>query len=231
MNMEQVSNDRKGKGGTGLIIIGGLLMLGIVVAGYLVMDNGDSSAAGDSELMADGGLLPAGYGTVPSNAMFTERDGSSMALGDLQGKVWVASFIFTRCRGTCPAMTASLGELQEDLRDLGDVALVSFTVDPEYDTPERLNEYAEEYDADKDRWLFLQGSDSSIQELARNTFHVGIAEGVSEEEPIIHSSRFFLVDAQGEIRGVYDGRSREGKEKLIDDIRMLLENGGESRGT
>ena len=211
-----------------LMIISGTLLLALIALGIVFLQKNDS-VEGDN---ASGrtALLATGYETVPSEARFTERSGKEVALGELRGNIWVASFIFTRCRGTCPAMTASMAELQDQLKTVGTARLVSFTVDPEYDTPEKLQEYAKEYGADGDRWLFLQGSDSAIQNLAKNTFHVGIAEGTSEEEPIIHSSRFFLVDSNGEIRGMYDGRSKQGQEQLLDAVRLLIEEEEDGHG-
>lgn len=208
------------KNNTGLIVLGGVLFLILIGGAVFLMGKGEKGGE------RGGTSLPTGYGTVPPDARFRQQDGKEIALGELQGKAWVAGFIFTRCRGTCPMMTKSMSELQGDLKEVGDVRLVSFTVDPEYDTPERLQQYAAEYGADQSRWLFLQGSDSAVQTLARETFHVGLQEGGTEEEPIIHSSRFFLVDGKGEIRGIYDGRSDEGKKKLLSDLRSLTDEEG-----
>lgn len=216
------------KKSTSMIFVGSLLLVLIAIAVVFLQKTEEGTAEGGSS--NDGSLLASGYETVPIDARFTERSGKEVALGDLRGDIWVASFIFTRCQGTCPAMSASLGELQDQLQNVGKVRLVSFTVDPEYDTPERLQEYAKEYGAVDDQWLFLQGSDSSIQYLAKNTFHVGIAEGTSVEEPIIHSTRFFLVDQNGEIRGMYDGRSAEGQQQLLNDVQLLIEERRDGRG-
>ena len=68
----------------------------------------------------------------------TERDGREVHASDLAGKVWIASFIFTRCTGPCPRVTATMMRLEEEFADEADVRLVTFTVDPEYDTPEVL---------------------------------------------------------------------------------------------
>lgn len=206
------------KNTTSLLLLGGVLFVALIVGAIVLMGKGEKEGGKSGAGMS----LPAGYGTVPADALFMTQSGKQMALGELRGKPWVAGFIFTRCRGTCPMMTKSMSELQGDLQKIGDVRLVSFTVDPEYDTPERLQEYAKEYSADQSRWLFLQGSDSAVQTLAKETFHVGLSEGTSEEEPIIHSSRFFLVDAGGEIRGIYDGRSDEGKSALLNDLRTIV---------
>lgn len=213
------------KAGTGMMIAGGVLFVALIAGAVMLMGGEKRESAG-----AGGAAVESGYGSVPADAVFMRQSGEPMTLGDLRGKVWVASFIFTRCQGTCPMMTKSMSELQDDLKKIGDVRLVSFTVDPEYDTPERLQEYAKEYGADESRWLFLQGSDSAVQSLAKDAFHVGIAEGTSQEEPIIHSSRFFVVDGAGEIRGMYDGRTDEGKRELLAGLTDLLDETGSGRG-
>ena len=161
------------------------------------------------------------YQTVPPDVRFTERSGDTLSLGDLRGDVWVASFIFTRCRGTCPIMTASLKKIQARLDEVDTpVRLVSITVDPENDDPEVLAEYARSYDAGED-WLFLTAPDSVVQALAIDVFNLAIAEGTDPEEPIIHSSRFILVDAAGRIRGYYEGTTDEGLGELLKGIRKL----------
>ncbi|MCE2503707.1 MAG: SCO family protein [Chlorobi bacterium] len=200
--------------GSTLLIIGGVLMLCLIVGGYFLM----SDRAGQNSVR---GIELESFGTVPEDPVFTERSGREMRLGELRGAPWVASFIFTRCQGICPIMTESLGVLQDDLDPESRVKLVSFTVDPEYDTPERLAEYATEHNADSDRWLFLRTGDSVVQNLARDAFHVAIAEGTDPMEPIIHSSKFFVVDAEGEVRGIFDGRSQEGRRRLLSLLKSL----------
>src|SRR5207249_82727 len=86
-----------------------------------------------------------------------ERSGQTVEHSDLLGKVWVAGFVFTRCSGSCPQISATMARLQKELAGQPDVVLVSFTVDPEYDTSKVLREYAESYQADPKRWLFLTG--------------------------------------------------------------------------
>ena len=90
----------------------------------------------------------------------TERSGRTVAVADLQGKIWIASFVFTRCPGPCPQVTGTMARLQSELGDRADkdgVLLVSFTVDPDRDQLDDLRKYAHQYGADEDRWLFLTG--------------------------------------------------------------------------
>ncbi len=163
----------------------------------------------------------ADFGAVPG-AQLTERSGKPMNLDALHGKVWVASFIFTRCAGSCPAMSAKMGQLQDSLASVGNALLVSFTVDPDNDTPGKLRDYAETYKARADKWLFLTGSRDQMQDLAKNAFHLGIEEGTDPAEPIIHSKRFVLVDSQGHIRGYYSSDEPEAQRKLLADVALLV---------
>src|SRR6476661_7088736 len=89
----------------------------------------------------------------------TERSGKTVTRDDLKGKVWVASFVFVRCPGPCPQVTATMARLQKelDLANHADLRLVTFTVDPGRDNPKELAEYANRYQADPERWLFLTG--------------------------------------------------------------------------
>jgi protein SCO1/2 len=161
--------------------------------------------------------------TVPDFTL-TERSGQPFGLNDLRGQVWVADFIFTNCAGTCPIMTTAMTEIQKTAlaEKLDDIKLVSITVDPERDTPEVLQRFADGYGALQDRWYFLTGEGAAIQQLANKGFLLSAATGGgSEEEPIIHSNRFVLVDRQGRIRGYYDGTDEEGVAQLLQDLKKL----------
>jgi cytochrome oxidase Cu insertion factor (SCO1/SenC/PrrC family) len=123
-----------------------------------------------------------------------DQQGRTVTRGDLAGNPWIAAFIFTRCGGPCPAMSRQMQELQRTLPP--EVGLVSLTVDPEYDTPERLGEYAERYQADARRWRFLTGEKAVIYGLAREL----LVTAVEEENEFIHSTSFLLVDSPGRLR-------------------------------
>ncbi len=161
--------------------------------------------------------------TVPDFTL-TERSGQPFGLNDLRGQVWVADFIFTNCAGTCPIMTTAMTEIQKIalVEKLDDVKLVSITVDPERDTLEVLQRFADGYGALKDRWYFLTGDGAAIQQLANKGFLLSAAaSGGPAEEPIIHSNRFVLVDRQGRIRGYYDGTEEESVAQLLKDLNKL----------
>jgi len=132
------------------------------------------------------------------------QTGAQVTRADLLGKVWIADFIFTHCAGPCPRMTADLARIAGDLTSFPDLRLVSFSVDPERDTPAVLAEYARGYSADNARWFFLTGDKAAIFKLAKESFHLGAADGEAAADPVMHSTRFVLVDRAGKIRGYYD---------------------------
>jgi protein SCO1/2 len=166
---------------------------------------------------------PPVLGRVPDFTL-VNRDGRPVGLRDLAGAPWVADFIFTRCPASCPMLTARMARLNRDLpADLG-VRLVSFSVDPEHDTPAVLEKYAASFDA-PGRWLFLTGSREKILSLSRDGFKLGLEltppPGIDAPEPILHTTRFVLVDGHGGIRGYYEAFEEESMEKLLRDLGAL----------
>ncbi|HSS52066.1 MAG TPA: SCO family protein [Thermoanaerobaculia bacterium] len=160
----------------------------------------------------------------------TNRDGRTVTLKDLAGEPWIADFIFTRCPASCPMMTARLARFDRDLpRDLK-VRLVSFSVDPKNDTPAALEAYAKSFKA-PDRWLFLTGDGEQIYRLSKEGFKLAIdntpppgataATATPTAEPILHSTRFALVDGQGRVRGYYEAFDEESMKKMEQDLRAL----------
>ncbi len=160
-------------------------------------------------------------GTLPDFAL-VERDGSTVTLETLRGEVWVADFVFTHCAGPCPLLSAKMSRLQKAVADLEDVRLVSFTVDPERDTPEVLAEYSQHYKADAQRWLFLTGPKEPLYRLVGEGFLLAVDDGGPGAGLVTHSTRFVLVDRQGHIRGYYDGAEPGTVEQIVPDIRLLL---------
>jgi protein SCO1/2 len=161
-------------------------------------------------------------GSVPEFSL-TEANGTALRRADLLGKVWVASFIFTRCGEACPLMMQHEARLQPELPLRDDLRLVSFSVDPDWDTPKVLTEYAHTFGADQSRWLFLTGDKKQVYHLASDGFHLSAqpADPV-REMPILHSTKLVLVDRGGAIRGYYDSSDPVEMQKLIRDVRQVL---------
>ena len=169
------------------------------------------------------------YGSVPEFSL-VERTGKTTTLADLRGKIWVADFIYTTCQDTCPLQSAEMTKLQEQWKDQTGLKLVSFSVDPEKDTTEVLSRYAERYQADASRWLFLTGSKEQITRLVQEGFKLSAASLSTEgnaDGVILHSPRFVLIDKQGQIRGYYDSRDTEALQRLKKDVAALLERSQE----
>lgn len=142
---------------------------------------------------------------------------------ELKGKLYVASFIFTRCQTICPRMTSQVKRIQEFYKNNSEVKLVSFTVDPYYDTPSVLKDYAKSYEVMDDKWIFLTGSKEEIYQLAKKDFKINALEDANNPEEFIHSDKLILVDWFGRIRGYYDGTNLKEVNRLQKEILVLFE--------
>src|SRR5215831_19819682 len=139
---------------------------------------------------------------VPDFALI-ERSGQAVTRADLLGKVWIASIIFTRCVEECPLVSNHMARLQATFAAEHDVRLVSFTVDPAYDTPEVLTRYAQSFAAQPQRWLFLTGDKATIYRLVREGFHLGLIDpqesvkssAVPEADKVRHALWQFFTPA------------------------------------
>lgn len=155
--------------------------------------------------------------SVPDFSL-TNQQGEPLGLSDMAGKIWVADFIFTSCPTICPAMTQEMARLQSEF--VADpLYFVSFSVDPERDTTEVLTRYAKAYGADDRRWHFLTGDKAQIYQLAEQGFSLAAGHKGSE---ILHSPRFVLVRADGNIHDFYDSRSGPAMLRLRRDLKTLL---------
>lgn len=154
----------------------------------------------------------------------TNQRGEPFGLEKLRGKIWVADFVFLSCPTVCPKLTKRMAEIQHRTRNLGEAFhLVTFTVDPENDTPERLAAYAYANKASPGRWSFLTGPLDAIEQTVVKGFKM--AMGKEETSPglfsIFHGERLVLVDQEGRIRGYYEATD-EGIAQMMRDIGLLV---------
>lgn len=156
---------------------------------------------------------------VPDFTLTSQRS-ETVSLSDLNGHVWVADLIFTTCSGPCLIMTSQMSRVQEATKDEPGLRLVSVSVDPTRDTPERLDWYAKLALADE-RWIFLTGDMAKIRTLAIDGFKLGL-ENSGDPNAILHSDKFVLVDRDGAIRGYYDGKDESDVNRLISDAHRLM---------
>lgn len=166
------------------------------------------------------------FGPVPEFSL-AERNGKTITLANLRGQVWIADFIYTSCTDTCPLQTAAMAKLQEQWSQQPDFKLVSFSVDPQRDTPQALARYAQRFKADVDRWLFLTGDKEQISRLVQEGFHLSATPALKSaggEDVILHSPRFVLIDRGAQIRAYYDSRDADALRRLNKDLMSLLSN-------
>ena len=160
------------------------------------------------------------YGSVPAFRLINQN-GRPFGSADLAGKIWIADFIYTTCPSPCPMISSRMSEMQKPLEKT-EVHFVSFTVDPERDTPQMLREYANRLQAEPGRWDFLTGPKPAIYDLSEHGFKLAAAEHAGENGEPLHSTRMILVDRRGQIRGYYDGTEADAVTRLLADTNHLL---------
>jgi len=167
--------------------------------------------------------LPPVLGTVPQFRL-VDQNGAPFGPERLAGRVWIADFVFTRCPDVCPRMTERLVGVQRALGDRAD--LVSVSVDPAYDTPERLASFARDHGAGSPRWHFLTGDSRQIQDAVLRGFQIAFSRDSDDITSITHGVHVVLVDARGRIRGYYDSNDPDAMERLVADARRLAGSPG-----
>jgi protein SCO1/2 len=155
-------------------------------------------------------------GTAPS-FQFTDSTGQQFDSNSLRGSVWILSFFFTNCPAICPAIQGRVAGLYKLFDGERDFRIVSISVDPGNDTPEKLAEYARTFEADPKRWIFLTGDGEAVKRVAREGFKLNPGE-----TPDQHNTRVVLVDKDYQIRGYYQGIDAEGIARLRASVRALL---------
>ena len=153
---------------------------------------------------------------------FEDQAGQPVTLQSLQGHAWAVCFVFTRCSGPCPKVTGTMKRLQAELKD-SDVRLVSVSVDPQWDTPAVLAQYAQSFGADTRRWWFLTGDEAATDEWIRASFLSGVARDPAAPagERVTHRTSICAVDKQGRVRGFYAGETAEDLDKLRQRLEWL----------
>lgn len=160
-----------------------------------------------------GDIVPDAYRIPLPEFRLNERSGKSVGRDDLAGKVWIASFVFTRCTMGCPSVTATMSRLQNDFKiaDRDDLRLVTFTVDPERDGTADLKEYARKFHADDTKWLFLTGEEKVVRPLLKEGFKIAAdrREKPRPGDEFDHSTKLAAIDKKGRLCAYFDGMAGE----------------------
>ncbi len=155
-----------------------------------------------------------------------DQNGEAFGSADLAGEAYVASFVFTRCATVCPRLTSEVSRLQRRYREEGveGVRLVSFSVDPEHDTPARLLDYADSRGLDLERWSFVTGAEEAMRSVVLDGFALPMGERLDLAGGLVdvaHATRLVLVDRAGGIRGYY-GSDAVGLDEVFHRTRQVL---------
>ena len=161
------------------------------------------------------------YHEIP-NQVFTSHEGEKFELDSLRGQVYVADFFFATCPGICPVMTKQLERVQNAFIKDHNFKILSFTVDPAKDTLSALREYARNNNAIPGKWYFLRTEKEDIFKLAKDGFFLVAKDNPGQAESFLHSEKLTLVDAEGNIRGYYNGVDSNSVNKMMGDIVLLL---------
>ncbi len=214
-----------------LVFLGVITVVGIFVGYYISSDKKETLPVinpNDVKAeMVDDSLRNIGQGHRIGAFELTNQDGVRVSLDDVKGKVHVAEYFFTHCQSICPVMNKQMQRVHRKFKSNDDVKILSFTVDPDNDTVQRMKWYANKHGASGNNWHFLTGDKTDLYRLARTSYFVlkpAEARNLGDAgSDFIHTNNFVLVDRQLRIRGYYDGTKQAEVTKLMSDMEMLLE--------
>lgn len=180
------------------------------------------TACGGGSALTDEGSYVAEQDWLIEDFTYTNESDEEFGLAELENEVWLADFIFTNCTSVCPPMSANMSKIQQQLEDEGvEAPLVSFSVDPEVDTPEVLADYAEQYGANLEMWHFVTGySFEEIKELSEKTFKSPLAAPEEGDDQFTHGVFFYLVEGNKIIK-TYNGVSDVPIDAIVEDVKTL----------
>lgn len=166
-----------------------------------------------------------------ANITLTNQLGDTVSLYDIQNKVIVADFFFTRCPNICPDMTKNMARLQQSFShynegrkviDSSIVRFLSFSVDPQRDSVAALKKYADKFEVNHDNWWMLTGNKKKIYDFALNELKLGLVDGEGADTSFVHSQKFVLLDKDYLVRGYYNGLDTVSLASLAKDIGLLM---------
>ena len=165
-----------------------------------------------------------------NNISLVNQLGDTVSLDDINGSIIIADYFFTRCSSICPTLTKNMKSLQDAMKmkdsrrriDSSYVRFLSFSVDPERDSPDVLKKYADKYAVNHDTWWFLTGDKKKIYDFAFNELKLGLQDGKGIDSNFIHTQKFVLIDKNRNVRGYYNGLDSSSMSKLAEDLTLLM---------
>jgi protein SCO1 len=203
-------------------IVVGIIALVFLVVGLFLMPKSREDKEWDSENKIDT------YWEV-GDFQLVDQKGQPFSSDELKGKIWLANFVFTSCAAECPLLTQQMSLVRRNLGDRPDIAFVSFSVDPQTDTPKRLDDYAKLYGEDP-RWSLLTGEIDTVTELVTKKFLVPLSSDdhalEDGERAISHSDKMLIIDGKGVVRYFCNGLNQRTVESLTEVFQVLLQESG-----
>lgn len=166
-------------------------------------------------------IIDSVYHQIPDFS-FVSQYGDTITAKTLDGKVYIADFFFTTCPTICPKMKTQMKRVYDHFKGNAEVMILSHTIDPTHDSVAVLREFAEGLGVKDRQWLFVTGDKDKIYEIGQDSYMVTAAEDKTAPGGVVHSGAFILVDKAKHVRGVYDGTTESGVDKLMKDIDTLL---------
>ncbi|CAM4288734.1 SCO family protein [Aquirufa beregesia] len=176
---------------------------------------------GHKDTVVKNGKVDTVYHQIPS-FQFLNQDSTWVSDKNYEGKIYVADFFFTSCPTICPKMKTQMLRLYERYAHENQLALLSFSIDPDFDRPHVLKAYASRLQVQSPKWNMVTGEKAKIYELGQKSFMVTAQEDKNEAGGFVHSGAFILVDKQRHVRGIYDGTQEQEVNHLMEDIELLL---------
>ena len=155
---------------------------------------------------------------------FTNQDGKSVTEKEVAGKVYVAEYFFTSCKGICPKMNNNMKLVYEEFKEEKNFLILSHTCDPDVDSVAQMKHYADSMGVDTKKWIFLTGRKDSLYNMARVSYTIDDpADNLANmDDDFMHSQLWALVDKKGDVKKIYDGLKQSEVKKLISDAKRLL---------
>jgi len=213
----------------------------IPIASYLILKRtGEDAVAMPRRFLMDSVITKTIDGKTTTDTVWHKTEnirlinqlGDSVSLYDIQNRVIVADFFFTRCPSICPKMTANMARLQQSFShnnkngrkviDSSIARFLSFSIDPERDSVAALKKYADKFKVDHDNWWMLTGNKKTIYDFALNELKLGLVDGEGVDTSFIHSQKFVLLDKDYVVRGYYNGLDTTSLSTLAKDIGLLM---------
>ena len=154
---------------------------------------------------------------------FINQFNEKFAQKDVEGKIYVCEYFFTTCKTICPIMNLNLEKVYKTFSRRNDFLILSHTVNPEEDSSRILLRYAEQHNAVDKNWIFLTGDKKQLYNLARKGYLLNAEAGKGDADDFIHTQNFALIDKEKHIRGFYDGTDSLEIERLITEIKVLMD--------